>query len=70
MIRTGRSDRLRQTAITLGAATALVVLAFLSADTFGLRLNLSPSLPLGIYVVTRREDTAAPEPVPTEPHRS
>ena len=68
LIRTGQSDRVGQWAMALGAATALVVLAFLLAETFGLRLNLSPSLPLGIYAVT--DETNLVEFCPPEPFGS
>ena len=69
MILAGRSDRFGQLLAALGTATGLVLLAFFAAETFGLRLNLSPSLPLGIYIITA-EPTDIVEFCPPEPFGS
>jgi conjugative transfer signal peptidase TraF len=66
LIRAGQSDRLRRVTAVLTAISLPVAFAFAAAGGFGLRFNASPSLPIGIYIVTKEASNLA-EFCPAEP---
>jgi conjugative transfer signal peptidase TraF len=69
MIQSGRSDRFRWVAAIFAASLLPVAFAFCAAEKLGLRFNTSPSLPIGIYIVTP-EETNLVEFCPAEPSAS
>jgi type IV secretory pathway protease TraF len=46
----GLSDRVRKIRTAALVATGVVFAAFQLSDSLGLRINTSPSLPLGLYI--------------------
>ncbi len=68
----GLSDSARPTRVHVVGrlaiiATVTVLATFQSFGLFGLRLNTSPSLPIGIYVVTSGNSSSLVEFCPAEP---
>lgn len=61
---TGRSNAVRLLAVT----TTTVAAAFGLAGTLGIRINLSPSLPIGFYRVTSDRRSPIVEFCPPEPY--
>jgi conjugative transfer signal peptidase TraF len=61
----GRSDRLCRMALT---AAVTITVAFGLPAAFSIRINLSPSLPIGLYRVTADRNAALVEFCPPEPY--
>jgi len=67
MTRNGLSDRLRCVGAVCAAAVIVIAILFLLVNRLGLRFNMSPSLPIGIYIVNS-EATNLVEFCPAEPY--
>ena len=52
MTKTGRSDRLRELRRASQIAVGIAISLFLVCGLIGLRINSSPSLPIGLYITT------------------
>jgi len=63
----GRSDRVRKICRAALAATGVVVATFQFSGALGLRINTSPSLPMGLYITTADADANLVEFCPAEP---
>jgi conjugative transfer signal peptidase TraF len=63
----GQSDRVRNIRSAALVATGVVVVTFLLSDSLGLRINTSPSLPLGLYMATTDSMANLIEFCPAEP---
>jgi conjugative transfer signal peptidase TraF len=64
---TGLSDRLRKTRRAAVIATGITLAAFQLCGSLGLRINISPSLPMGLYVTTADASAKLVEFCPAEP---
>lgn len=64
---TGLSDRLRNTRRAALVATGVTVAAFQFSGSLGLRINTSPSLPMGLYITTADASANLVEFCPVEP---
>ena len=63
----GLSDRLRKVSRTAFVATGVAVATFQLSGSLGLRINTSPSLPMGLYVTTADAGANLVEFCPVEP---
>jgi conjugative transfer signal peptidase TraF len=67
IMRIGLSDRLSRVRRTALVAVVVSIAAFQLFDSLGLRINTSPSLPVGLYVVTPDGSANLVEFCPAEP---
>ena len=63
----GLSDRLRKVRRTALVATGVAVATFQLSGSLGLRINTSPSLPMGLYITTADASANLVEFCPVEP---
>ena len=63
----GLSDRLRKVRRTALFATGVAVATFQLSGSLGLRINTSPSLPIGLYITTADAGAKLVEFCPVEP---
>ena len=63
----GLSDRVRGIRRAALVAVGVVLLTFQLSGTLGLRINTSPSLPIGLYIATADADANMVEFCPAEP---
>jgi conjugative transfer signal peptidase TraF len=63
----GLSDRLRKIRHTVLVAIGVAIAVFQLSGVFGLRINTSPSLPMGLYITTADTDANLVEFCPVEP---
>jgi conjugative transfer signal peptidase TraF len=63
----GLSDRLRKLRCTVLVAIGVAIAAFQLSGVFGLRINTSPSLPMGLYITSADTDANLVEFCPVEP---
>ncbi len=63
----GLSDRLRKIRHTVLVAIGVAIAVFQLGGVFGLRINTSPSLPMGLYIITADADANLVEFCPAEP---
>ena len=63
----GLSDRLRKVRRAALVAVVVAIAAFQLCGFFGLRINTSPSLPMGLYIITADADANLVEFCPAEP---
>src|SRR5579863_8487672 len=63
----GLSDRLRKVRRTVLVATGVAVATFQLSGSLGLRINTSPSLPMGLYITTADAGANLVEFCPAEP---
>ncbi len=63
----GQSARLRKTRRAVLGAIGVVLAVFQLSGVFGLRINTSPSLPMGLYIITAYADANLVEFCPVEP---
>jgi len=64
---TGLSDRLHKTRRAAVIATSITLAAFQLCGSLGLRINTSPSLPMGLYITTADANANLVEFCPVEP---
>ena len=64
---TGLSDRLRNTRRAVLVGVGITVAAFQLSGSLGLRINTSPSLPMGLYITTADPNANLVEFCPVEP---
>ena len=64
---TGLSDGLRNTRRAALVGVGMVVAAFQLSGSLGLRINISPSLPMGLYITTADASANLVEFCPVEP---
>jgi len=64
---TGLSDRLRNTRRAALVGVGIAVAAFQTSGFLGLRINISPSLPMGLYITTADASANLVEFCPVEP---
>jgi conjugative transfer signal peptidase TraF len=67
MTKTGRSDRLRELRYASQIALGIAISLFPICGLIGLRINSSPSLPVGLYLTTRRDRANLVEFCPAQP---
>ena len=67
MTKTGRSDRLRELRRVSQIAVGVAISLFLICGLIGLRINSSPSLPIGLYITTEGDRANLAEFCPAEP---
>ena len=63
----GLSDRVRKIRGAALVTTSVVVAAFQLCGSLGLRINTSPSLPMGLYITTADAGANMVEFCPAEP---
>ena len=63
----GLSDRLRKVRRAALVATGVAVATFQLSGSLGLRINTSPSLPMGLYITTADAGANLVEFCPAEP---
>jgi len=63
----GPSDRVPKVRRAVLVAVVVFIVAFQLFDFLGLRINTSPSLPIGLYIVTANRSAALVEFCPAEP---
>jgi len=63
----GLSDRLRKIRRAILVAIGLAIAVFQLSSVFGLRINTSPSLPMGLYIITADAGADLVEFCPVEP---
>jgi conjugative transfer signal peptidase TraF len=63
----GLSARLRKSRHTVLLAIGVAIAVFQLGGVFGLRINTSPSLPMGLYIITADADANLVEFCPAEP---
>ena len=68
MMRTGRSSGLRWTTCAFGAAVAVAELVYWTFSSIGIRVNASPSLPIGLYRIDSGPQASNVEFCPAEPY--
>jgi conjugative transfer signal peptidase TraF len=66
-MRVGLSDRVRKSCCAALVATGVVVVTFQLSGSLGLRINTSPSLPMGLYITTADAGANMVEFCPPEP---
>lgn len=64
---TGLSDRLRRVRSAALVAAGVTIAAFQLSGSLGLRINMSPSLPMGLYIATADPSANLVEFCPVEP---
>jgi conjugative transfer signal peptidase TraF len=64
---TGLSDRLRNTRRAALIGVGITVAAFQLSGSLGIRINTSPSLPMGLYIITADATANLVEFCPVEP---
>ena len=64
---TGLSDRFRNTRRAALVGVGITVAAFQLSGSLGLRINISPSLPMGLYITTADANAKLVEFCPVEP---
>jgi conjugative transfer signal peptidase TraF len=67
MTKTGRSDRLRDLRHASQVALGVAISVFAICGLIGLRINSSPSLPIGLYVTTEEGGANLAEFCPAKP---
>ena len=68
MMRPGRSSGLRWTTFAFGAAVSVAGLVYWMFSSIGIRVNASPSLPIGLYRIDSGPQARVVEFCPAEPY--